>query len=147
MTSTTEMAAAVRLLSGCTAEAPGTAYWQKGMKTGQVALQFSAISAEGGAISGEFFIPGDRQARKEFQGELTLDPDTGELRGFLETVMRSGMPGRPVQQDSTWNLLLRGTTAKYSLRLYGHELYGESEAGYKLSLTPMPPDPNLAVKP
>ena len=138
---------AVALLSAhCSASWPGSAYWQKNQTTGRIAVQLDGISVNGGAVTGEFFVPGDRQARKAFRLDLQRDAQSGEMHGTLETVADSGPRGLPTKQPSTRNLLLRASTARYTLRLYGHELYGESADGFRLSITAVPPEPGLRLE-
>jgi hypothetical protein len=134
------------LLAHCSPSSPGSAYWQKNQTTGRIAVQLEGISAVSGTVTGEFFIPGDRDARKAFRLELQRDAQSGELQGTLETLADTGVRGRPTQQPSTRNLLLRESTARYALRLYGHELYGESADGFRLSITAVPPEPGLRLE-
>jgi hypothetical protein len=109
-------------------------------------VQLEGISASAGAVTGEFFVPGDREARKAFRLDLQRDGESGEVHGTLETLAASGPRGRPTPQPSTRNLLLRESTARYTVRLYGHELYGESADGFRLSITAVPPEPGLRIE-
>lgn len=139
-------AAVALLLAHCSPSNPGSAYWQKNQTTGRIAVLLEPISAEGGACEGEFFIPGDATLRKRFRLELSRDASSGDLQGTLETLAGSGPRGQPTRQPSTRNLLLRESVARYTVRLYGHELYGESEDGFRLSLTAAPPEPGLRLE-
>jgi hypothetical protein len=134
------------LLAHCSASSPGSAYWQKNQTTGRIAVQLEGIRAASGTVTGEFFIPGDRDARKAFRLDLLRDAQSGEFQGTLETLADTGVRGRPTRQPSTRNLLLRESTARYALRLYGHELYGESADGFRLSITAVPPEPGLRLE-
>jgi hypothetical protein len=139
-------AAVALLLAHCSPSSPGSAYWQKNQTTGRIAVQLEGISASAGAVTGEFFVPGDREARKAFRLDLQRDGESGEVHGTLETLAASGPRGRPTPQPSTRNLLLRESTARYTVRLYGHELYGESADGFRLSITAVPPEPGLRIE-
>jgi len=146
MTSERRDAAVALLLERCSASFPGSAYWQKNQTTGRIAVQLDGISPVSGTVTGEFFIPDDRQARKAFRLELQRDAQSGELQGTLETLAGSGLRGQPTRQPSTRNLLLHDSTAHYALRLYGHELYGESADGFRLSITAIPPEAGLRLE-
>ncbi len=132
--------AALRLLeASCSEAVSGLAHWQIQGKRDFVSVRFKELSAQGGAFSGEFFLPGDPRARKPFTGTLTSDPQAGETRATLKLVEKAGMPGRPTPEPSNHNLLLQGAKGTFALRLYGHELYGQSDNGAHLSITATPP--------
>jgi hypothetical protein len=139
-------AATVSLLQAhCSTASPGTAFWQRGADSGAIGVRFTSISPEGGPIAGEFFDPGDPAAVKEFDGELTRDPATGALTGTLRTIQNSGIAGRATSAPSTWNLMLRGSAGEFAVRILGPELYGTSEDNFVLSITPLPPPPDLRL--
>jgi hypothetical protein len=132
--------AALRLLeASCSESVPGLAHWQIQAKRDFVRVRFKEFSPQGGAFSGEFFLPDDPRARKPFTGTLTCDAQAGETRGTLTLVERAGMPGRPTPEPSNHNLLLQGAKGTFELRLFGHELYGKSKNNVRLSLTATPP--------
>lgn len=133
------------LQAHCSTTSPGTAFWQRGTDTGSIGVRFTMLSPDGGPFTGEFFDPGDPAAVKEFEGELVRDPDTATLTGTLRTVQRSGIAGRATSEPSTWNLMLRGSTGEFPMQILGPELYGSSRDNFMLSITPLPPPPDLRL--
>jgi hypothetical protein len=145
--SSSDAAATVALLQAhCSPASPGTAFWTRGTESGSVAVRLTSISADGGPLAGEFFVPHDPAATKQFEGELTRDPETGTLSGTLRTIRRSGVRGRPTAGPSTWNLLLRDSYAEYSVRIVGPELYGRSDDNFALSITALPAPPHVELQ-
>ena len=118
----------------CTGVEGSMAYWQKNQTTGRVAVRLTEFAPDTESLAGEFFLPGEPRAVKQFTGTISADGRTGSLK----TVKRSGMRGRPTLEPSTLNLLLSGSEAEYSMRFTGHELYGESENGFRLCITTVP---------
>jgi hypothetical protein len=133
------------LQAHCSTTSPGTAFWQRGADTGSIGVRFTTLSPDGGPFAGEFFDPGDPAAVKAFEGELVRDADAAILTGTLRTVQRSGIAGRATSGPSTWNLMLRGSTGEFSVQILGPELYGASRDNFILSLTPLPPPPDLRL--
>lgn len=131
----------------CSSESPGTVFWQRTTLTGIAGAKLTEWKDDL-PTAGEFFVPGNPQTAKPFRLELTRSADTGDVQGLLVTEKGSGLRGRPTQRPSTTNLLLKDATARFNVRLYGHELYGEDADSptFKLSIAPLTPSPSIMLE-